>query len=184
MVSTPLAVVVTILFAGAALFSVGRLAKSHSPVTRANYVLHLLMSLAMIAMAWPGATDRLTPVQVLVFAAATLWFVARFVLLTRRATKRRPALDLYHGAMMGTMTVMVLSMSSHGADHSAASHDGRLEASLAVAGGFFAVAVVMWAVVLVQRLRGAPPSRLRTNLAGEAVYELAMAAGMAVMAFS
>lgn len=183
MVSAPLAVVVTIIFAGAALFSIARLTKAHGPVTRANYVLHLLMSLAMMAMAWPGTMDLLLPAQALIFAAATLWFVARFVLLARRGRKRGPAFDLYHAAMMATMTLMVLSMQGHGPDPSAMSHSDGLDAGLAAAGGFFAVAVVMWAVVLVRRIRGVPASRLRTSLAGDAAYELAMAAGMAIMAF-
>lgn len=184
MVSAPLAIVVTCLFAGAAMFSIARLAKSHSPITQANYGLHLVMSLAMIAMAWPGTTNLLTPVQLLVFAVATLWFVARFVVLIRRGNRRRPALDLYHAVMMATMTLMVMSMRNLGSDMSAMSHGGWPGAALAAMGGFFAVAVVMWVALLIQRLWGNPPSRLRTRLSGEAIYELAMAAGMAIMAFS
>lgn len=180
MVSAPLAIVVTCLFAGAAMFSIARLAKSHSPITQANYGLHLVMSLAMIAMARPGTTNLLTPVQLLVFAVAPLWFVARFVVLIRR----RPALDLYHAVMMATMTLMVMSMRNLGSDMSAMSHGGWPGAALAAMGGFFAVAVVMWVALLIQRLWGNPPSRLRTRLSGEAIYELAMAAGMAIMAFS
>jgi hypothetical protein len=175
MVSTPLAVVVTILFSAAALFSVARLAKSRSPVTRANYGLHLLMSLAMIAMAWRD-TIAAPAVQTAVFGGGTLWFVVRA--LIRRHARRGPALDLYHAVMMAVMTVMVLSMGD------GMSHDGRLAAALAAAGGFFAVAAIMWALLLVRRRHGAPPSRLRANLTREAVYELAMAAGMAVMALS
>lgn len=119
----------TVLFAVLAAHSAS-LARASRPHTVAvtNHVLHIVMSLVMVAMAWPW-WDRLPWLaQLLFFALATAWFL---VLAARRATpspSRSAAATwhlLAHALMMGAMVWMVAVMAPDGslaADPGAASH--------------------------------------------------------------
>lgn len=113
--------VLTVVFAGTALYSLFALVSSPTrtgsralprPVARVGYSLHVVMSVAMIAMAWPwGMSIPLVP-QIIVFALAAGWFLVVAVVRWRRPGGEhdsRAAL-IAHAAMMGAMVWMLAVM--------------------------------------------------------------------------
>lgn len=119
-----------------------------------GHILHAAMSLDMIAMAWPWweRIDWLS--QMILFAVATLWFLALWMLganhkeTYRRLVGTHPSWhQAMHALMMGAMTWMVAVMSpgDHGSTHAHAITTGEarlgvaLTAALLLAGAVTAV---------------------------------------------
>ena len=71
-----------------------------------SQVLHVVMAVAMVVMAWPRGMALPTTAPMLVFAAAAVWFVA----LTLRYPGHR-GINAYHAAMMLAMVWMYAVMS-------------------------------------------------------------------------
>ncbi|HUO38896.1 MAG TPA: DUF5134 domain-containing protein [Mycobacterium sp.] len=85
----------------------GRLAiRVRAPRQRVGWSLHVLMSAAMIAMAWPLGMSIPTLLYVLVFTAGALYFGYFGVF--------GPHVDhaFYHAAMMAAMVMMAVAMTS------------------------------------------------------------------------
>jgi ribose/xylose/arabinose/galactoside ABC-type transport system permease subunit len=74
--------------------------------SRAAWSLHAVMALAMIAMAWPWGMRFPVIFSVLVFTASALYFA--YLGLFLGAVGHTP----YHAAMMASMVVMSVAMSS------------------------------------------------------------------------
>lgn len=109
--SVVLIVVFTLVFAATGAYALVRWARLSSaggaPGARLVELFHLLMSLAMVAMAVAWTGDPATPrgiVQILVFGAFTLWFAARTV------TRTLGPSGAYHVVMGAAMTWMVVAM--------------------------------------------------------------------------
>lgn len=82
---------------------------------RVDHVLHAVMGVLMIAMAWPWGMGVPALPQVLLFAAGALWFLAA-VPFRGHGTSRGRAVSaaLPHVVMMGAMAWMVSAMASSG----------------------------------------------------------------------
>lgn len=116
--------VVTVLFAlAAAQCAYLMVARTMPWQAYLGHALHLLMSIAMLLMAWPFSADWPTVGPMWFFAAAAVWFLASLVI----TNSSRPATDcgcvpptstpggrlaaVYHTAMMGAMAWMYAAMS-------------------------------------------------------------------------
>lgn len=101
---------VTIAFAGVALFCLYRCLRGGPVGGRVGDVLHVLMCAGMIAMAWPAATNFAHVPQLLLFALAAVWFVGMTVFgVSCHEAHNRFALG-HHALMMGGMAWMLLVM--------------------------------------------------------------------------
>ncbi|GEE00610.1 hypothetical protein nbrc107696_10560 [Gordonia spumicola] len=115
--------VVTILFALAAAQCLYSLLQFSMPwKSRVGHVLHLVMSVGMLVMAWPFSMDWSTTPPMVFFGLAAVWFVSSIILPdaesaatdcgcvppTDGATGRGVA--AYHAVMMGAMAWMYAVM--------------------------------------------------------------------------
>lgn len=94
----------TVLFVVSAGLYARRAIADHRWQRRLAWSLHVLMAIAMIAMAWPVAMSIPTLLSILVFTAAALYFVYLGFF--------GPRIDhcFYHAVMMGAMVVMAVVM--------------------------------------------------------------------------
>jgi len=76
-----------------------------------NHILHLLMGVAMVVMAWPWAAKYPTTPPAAFFLLAAIAFVAMAVLAVRTAAAR--GLYVYHGLMMLATAWMFVVMDDH-----------------------------------------------------------------------
>ncbi|MFC5062880.1 DUF5134 domain-containing protein [Actinomycetospora atypica] len=152
MFSPTLSLVFTAVFLATAVYSLVRLAElgatGDRDGSRAAELTHLVMSLAMIAMAWAwtgGPTSPSGMLQLVVFGAATLWFA------TRALTPGHPrAVAGYHVVMNAAMVWMVAAMPqimgmSTSGDSSGGHHHGG---SSPAGAGAVAVATPVWVAVV------------------------------------
>lgn len=191
-----LAIVVSVLFAAAMLFAVVRLTTSRSAIGRMNFGLHALMSAAMIVMAWSAGWQN-TP-QAFIFLAAAAWYLARIGVHVYRRHQLPILFDGYHAFMMLAMALMLGSMDDVATEHDGATGHGhmtqmnhasdvmihehsQLYAWFDPMGWTFVLAAIVWAALSIRRRVAVMPSRLRTQLTADGLYEVAMAAGMAIM---
>ncbi len=101
--------VVTILFGLCAvecLLALG--AGSHSPLARVNHSVHLVMAVAMGAMAWPRGADIPTTGPMVFFLIASAWFAVVTVSVPGQPGAR--AANGYHSLMMMAMAWMYAVM--------------------------------------------------------------------------
>lgn len=115
---TWLQVTLSLAFAGTALSSVAAAAASRRITDVIGHVLHIGMSLDMIAMCWPWWMAVPAWPQGAFFAAATGWFLARIGVRVRRRDIDLSTL-MHHGThviMMATMLWMVVAMHEMPAD--------------------------------------------------------------------
>jgi hypothetical protein len=158
-----LRVVVTALFALAALYCAGRLTRRVSIPARGTYAAHLLMSVAMIVMAWPAGVGILPWPQVLLFSVGTLWFIALAISFARgwaQGTHHETHGRLvywYHAVMMAAMVWMLVVMDgsllgaggAHGGSAgSAETHDHGSMTGMEMAAGHEGAAVIVIAWIL------------------------------------
>ncbi|WP_029109831.1 DUF5134 domain-containing protein [Mycobacterium sp. URHD0025] len=103
--------VVTVLFALSAAECVYALVGSRGrPSAAVGQLLHLVMAIAMMVMAWPRGAELPTLGPMFFFLAAAIWFLAG--LLRSRTTHGR-MLDGYHAAMMLAMGWMYAVMNGN-----------------------------------------------------------------------
>ncbi|MGJ6126723.1 DUF5134 domain-containing protein [Mycolicibacterium sp. Y3] len=197
--------VVTALFAFAAAECVYTVVTGRfSPTRLVSQLLHVVMAVAMIAMAWPAGLALPTTGPMLFFLVATVWFV---IIAAAQAGHR--GVNLYHGAMMLAMAWMYAvmggdlspvpaegsSQSTHGGPMSMPGMPGMLMPGMdanhtagpppfvvglnALCAGVFGVATVWWLVRVATYRRADPDSSNRHGVGMSA--QAMMAAGMAVM---
>ncbi|MFG2797869.1 DUF5134 domain-containing protein [Streptomyces pseudovenezuelae] len=104
---------------------------------RVDHVLHAVMGVLMIAMAWPWGMDVPVLPQVVLFAAGALWFLAAAP-FRGHGTSRGQAVSaaLPHVVMMGAMAWMVSAMAPSGSTASDAGPGGMHDmAGMDMSGG-------------------------------------------------
>jgi hypothetical protein len=113
--------ILTILFAVITAYGLYRAIRPGSagraPADRLSHVLHAVMGLAMLAMAWPWGMRLPATPQVALFTLAALWFLLTAVLPQGKPTYARtgghPRLHgILHSVIMGAMAWMVAAMSN------------------------------------------------------------------------
>ncbi len=139
--------------------------KSVSPgagiAERVDHLLHAVMGVLMIAMAWPWGMDLPVLPQVVLFGAGALWFVAAAPFRAPGTSRGRAvSASLPHVVMMAAMAWMVAAMGSSGTmagdAGSGGAHDmagmdmsgGSALASMSLTGAGPVVTAVLLAVVL------------------------------------
>ncbi len=167
-----------------------------------SHGLHLMMAIAMAAMAWPqGLRLPTTPAEVF-FLAAALWFVMTAIRAARMIAQR--AVRGYHALTMFAMAWMYAAMNGHlpsgrlGSGHHAPpdmsipgmemtgvdvqasdTYPGWIDRCNWVWTAIFVLAAVCWGYRFVTQRRRAG-ARVRRRRLGSAVQAM-MAAGMAIM---
>lgn len=168
--------VVTAIFVSCSGYCAYRLMIRGRCVSQIDFLFHLLMSLAMVAMAWPSGTGIPAGPQIAVFFAAAVFLIVQATLAGGSKSRQwvfgahghgRGAL-WYHAFMMLAMVGMVAMMGE------TAAWLGPVAVATAIV---FAYAAVRWLVVVLL-----PPHRRRRLV--EHVYESLMASGMAAMFFA
>lgn len=199
MVTNPLAQwAFTIVFSATAMYAFCRMVVDRRhPVATVGNALHVVMSIDMVAMAWPvwSSIDALP--QILVFSAGTGWYLIVAGLSARRALL--PSTIGGHGAwhqiahalMMLTMVWMTAAMQFGSSDpmdmgNQAASEGMHMHSSLSTPVTLGGIALtgglVVAGVVMVVELLGCLRNRTRSwlghtgDLAAGAVMSLGMAA--------
>lgn len=116
--------ILSAIFALTFMYAVIRILRSRGVGNRVAYALHALMSIAMVVMVWPWGSQAFLVPQIVVFTAATGWFVVMG--LTRStpghgddAAETAGHHDgkrtlFYHGAMMAAMAFMAAGMTTMG----------------------------------------------------------------------
>lgn len=119
MVSDPvLQWVLTVAFSATGFYALVRIGVDRRPLVMGGHLLHLVMSAGMVAMCWPWWSAIPTVPQVILFAAAVVWFVVLLVLqLARRISRAAlgghgPWHQAAHAIMMLAMVWMVVGMST------------------------------------------------------------------------
>lgn len=157
------------------------------PLQLVGHGLHVVMSVVMVAMAWPWWLNLPNTPQVVFFTAAAGWFVLMFLGQSAPRMPRwcsdghAPWHQVTHVVMMLTMVWMVVSMA--GVDPSASGHDhSSLSWPIAVSGvvltGGLIVAGMVYLAESVGKLRG---DRLRGAEARASGADTLMCLGMAAM---
>ncbi|NUS43878.1 MAG: DUF5134 domain-containing protein [Mycobacteriaceae bacterium] len=200
--------VVTAMFAVSAAHCVAAL-RQPGGLDRVGHCLHLLMCLAMIAMAWPFSMSWPTIPPMVLFVVAAAWFAVAAV--TRGG--RRPT-HAYHAVMMAAMAFMYAAMTEDlipgsgsvmagmdagggmaGMDMPGMDMGGtQMSSAPAAAAGVdwtrvgatawvavFAAAAVLWLYRYFAHRAAAPGAGHHDHAAHLRVCEATMAAGMAVM---
>ncbi|TCP42629.1 uncharacterized protein DUF5134 [Tamaricihabitans halophyticus] len=107
---------------------------------RVDAAWHMLMSIAMVAMAWPWGMSLPTVPQTVLFGVASVWFIGRIAFHrggdhagTLAASR---SAGVHHAAMMAAMAWMVASMpslmSGHGSDSGGGQHHHALAGGAAI----------------------------------------------------
>lgn len=165
--------VVTGLFVAAGGYCTYRLVGRGRRIEQFNLFAHLLMAIAMIAMAWPSGMGMPATPQIVLFGTAAAWLLIQAFLAKRpwmegaHGTHEHPGALWYHAFMMAAMVWMIVAMGDSG--------EWIAPAAIAAA-AIFAFAAIRWAVDAARR-----PHR-HTRIV-ERVYEVLMAIGMAAMFF-
>lgn len=177
---------------------------------KVGHLLHVLMSAAMIAMAWPATATWPAVPGIVVFAVAAAWFVGLVVVPNPWATR---AAHAYHAVMMGAMAWMYVVMdpdllpgttmgggsgsgdmgSMAGMDMSGMDMGGSDSGMSMQLPGYatainwvlalgFVGAVVVWLYLYFARRRASGDAAALLTHSGE-LSQVFMAAGMAVMFF-
>lgn len=160
------------------------------PLQVVGNLLHLLMAVAMVWMAWSVPSTGAIVTQLVVFAAGTVWFAVMAVLRATGRVRRRAVGDhgpwqlLGHAVMMAAMVWMIAAMGASGAEHTNGGH-GHHHAEVSVFPVLLGVAAtaalvvtgVLLVVELVDCVRSSRGLRRHTgDLAGGAAMSLGMAA--------
>lgn len=164
---------VTAVFVACSGYCTYRLVTRGHRVAQFNLFAHLLMSIAMIAMAWPSGMGLPAEPQIVVFGLAAVWLIVQALLAGQSwmdgahgSHDSRGGL-WYHAFMMAAMVFMVAIMGRAGV--------WIAPTALAVA-AVFALSAVRWLVAAARRPH-------RGHCVVERSYEVLMAAGMASMFF-
>ncbi|GAA0537557.1 DUF5134 domain-containing protein [Saccharopolyspora thermophila] len=196
---TLLRAVLTILFLGTGLVSLHRAMLLRDLPGRVSAASHVVMSAAMVAMAWPWGMVLPAAPQIAVFALSALWFLLRAA--NGRLCGGHPRREQAHHALMAVamawmVAVMPTLMTSGGpepghghhalvsgtpvAAPSASGPPIAVVATTAVLGVYFVLASLPWLSAAVDLGRTAVLKQHRTA-AREAACHAAMSAGMGAM---
>ncbi|QPZ37972.1 DUF5134 domain-containing protein [Paramicrobacterium chengjingii] len=175
----------SLIFALTGLHSLGLTAASRSIEQATGHVLHVIMSLDMVAMCWPWWSSIPALPQALVFGAASAWFAGRIAWKWRRgeASPHFALHQLSHLVMMLVMVWMVVAMGPTAAAEgdaapvAATGHSHGMLGPIAGLSGSVLVALLIAAGVLfcLTALRRDGGGRLHASANG------AMCVGMVVM---
>jgi hypothetical protein len=175
---------------------------------RISTLLHLVMSVAMIVMAWSAGTQLPTNEPVVFFGIAAIWFVA--VAVTDAPGVRPRLTNAYHAVMMTAMAWMFAvihtgpSASRSGHSHHHDAHASGMHTSSTIdassmelspnvsepvwvttinwiAALGFAVAAAYWLLRFVAERRTNPVSHESRPAGRELLCQASMAAGAAIM---
>jgi hypothetical protein len=102
--------VVTTLFVLTGAFCGYRGVKRTGFPERTSDLLHVVMSVAMVAMAWPATMSAVRVPQAVLFGLAALWFLAVAVTDLSHGDHGGRGVALHHVAMMAAMAWMVVVM--------------------------------------------------------------------------
>lgn len=194
--SPAVSVILTIVFAVTGtgyLLRVVRGSGSGDGIGRMSDVMHVVMSMAMLAVPWSWGMTYLPPgLQMLVFGLATAFYLALFVAgpVSAEATDHHAgrATLAYHVVMMGSMIVMAVMMSGMGSGGSMSMPGMDMSGGATDMGGatsWTRVASVVFAVVLAagalwQLVRLVRPAHEHSGARVDAALLLVMSAGMAL----
>ncbi|MEV0044015.1 DUF5134 domain-containing protein [Nocardia rhamnosiphila] len=135
-VDLPVRWLVTILFAAAVVGSLHRMWTDRSVAVTVGHVFHIVASLTMLMMAWPGTPVFSTTLQVALFAVASVWFAARAVRSWRTEeadgrsdTPGQSLVGIYHSFTMLAMIWMALVMTDRATTGAGAHHSHPGQAS-------------------------------------------------------
>jgi hypothetical protein len=107
--------ILTVLFTVITVFSLHRAVRpgpaDRAPADRATHILHAVMGLAMLAMAWPWGVRLPAPPQVVLFTLAALWF-ALTTAIPRLGGRHPRGHSVLHAVMMGAMAWMIAAMAN------------------------------------------------------------------------
>lgn len=178
----------TLIFSATALYATVRLFADRKLLLIVGNVLHLVMSVVMVAMCWPWWSVLPAVPQTLFFSAGVVWFGAIAILQVRRRISRATVgghsawHQVAHAVMMLAMVWMILAMPSGTDATTHAHHHGGLEPWAATSGAAITAALVTSGVIflveLISCLRG------RTNWlghTGDVASGTLMSFGMAAM---
>ncbi|HEY2192849.1 MAG TPA: DUF5134 domain-containing protein [Actinomycetospora sp.] len=131
MFSSTLSWAFTVVFTLTGVYSLVRLTEFASGMDRTGSRIaelsHLLMSLAMIAMAWAWTGDPSSPtglLQILVFGVLGIWFLARLALPVGDHSRATEGYHLVANAAMVWMVAAMPDIMGSGAVSDAAPHGG------------------------------------------------------------
>ncbi len=120
----------TVAFSGLSLFYLYKLVTATRALELVSHLLHLVMSVAMLAMAWPW-WNVVPPIwQLSFFLACTLWYLllTSLILLKNLNAQLVGGHGVFHQiahlVMMASMSWMIFSMLDAGSGHIAASQTG------------------------------------------------------------
>jgi uncharacterized membrane protein len=203
------AVLLSVVFVATAAYSTFQMVRSRPVRDRVSYAFHTLMSAAMFCMIWPWGVELFLVPQIVIFSAATIWFV---ILAVTPATAEGhlatghhdgPRKLLYHGGMMAAMVVMafgMIGMSSGAMSMPSSMEMGAMPgmdmsgggggmvaplwigiASLVLGIGFGIAALYFLGSGLAVATSGEGPAISRRRGGADAGWNLLMAAGMAAL---
>lgn len=180
--------VLTLAFSVTAAYTAIRLVLDRKPLLSIAHALHLVMSLAMIAMCWPWWTVVPARPQLLLFAAGTAWFAALTVLQARFRLARAALGDhgawhqVAHAVMMLAMVWMLLAMPSGSEAGAHTHHHGGLDLWPALTGVVITASLLTSGVAfLVELIRCRRGRRTWRGHAGDVASGAVMSLGMAAM---
>ena len=193
--SPVVAVILTVLFSVTGIgYLVRAIRDGGGAIGRTSDILHIVMSIAMLAMPWAwGMTFLPPPLQMFLFGLATLFFVGLLFVgpSAGEATDHHSgcASLVYHVVMMGSMIVMAVMMSgmSSGSAMSMPGMDMGSGSGMDMSGSsawtsvVSVIFVVIFAVGAIwQLIRLFRPAHVHVGARTNAALLLAMSAGMAV----
>ena len=180
--------VLTLTFSATAVYASLRLFTDRKPLLIVGNVLHLVMSVVMVAMCWPWWSVLPAVPQTLFFSAGMVWFGAIALLQARRRIPRAAVgghsawHQVAHAVMMAAMVWMILAMPSGTNATAHSHHHGGLESWAATSGvaitAALATAGVIFLVELIRCVRGRTTWLGHT---GDVTSGMLMSFGMAAM---
>ena len=177
----------TLTFSSTAMYSTVRLLADRKLLLIVGNVLHLVMSLVMVAMCWPWWSLLPAVPQTLFFSAGAVWFVAIAILQVRRRTTRAGVgghsawHQVTHAVMMLSMVWMILAMPS-GTNATTHAHHGGLEPWAAASGVAITATLVTAGVIFLVELISCLRGRMNwLGHTGDAASGVFISFGMAAM---
>lgn len=180
--------VLTLPFSSTALYSCLRLVRDRKLFLVVGDGLHLVMSLAMIAMCWPWWSVIPALPLLFVFIVGTIWFVLVAALQSQRRIPRASVgghsawHQVAHAIMMLAMVWMILAMPSGTDSATHTHHHGSLDLWAALTGVSITAALGTTGVVFLVELSGCLRGRTTwLDHTGDVASGTLMSLGMAAM---
>lgn len=178
----------TLTFSATAMYATVRLFADRKLLLIVGNVLHLVMSVVMVAMCWPWWSLLPAVPQTLFFSAGAVWFVAIALLQVRRRITRATVgghsawHQAAHAVMMLAMVWMILAMPSGTDATTHVHHHGGLEPWAALTGVAITAALAVSGVIfLVEFIRCVRGRTTWLGHTGDVASGAFMSFGMAAM---